>query len=143
MKAILKSLLEATAVILLVPQLFVFMYFFWPTIRGADGWGMMKSLVIFGLTLSRIVGPLLYILYLVIVSLNRGKRRSICSFLICTTAGYASVIAWNMLVYKSFSYAWALLPVLICSSGVVVYQILKDTSILAKPKSELFLANDA
>lgn len=143
MKAILRSLLEAAAVILLVPQIFVFLYFFWPTIRGADGWGMMKSLVIFGLTLSRIAGPILYILYLVIAAINREKRRSVLSFLICTSAGYASVITWNLLVYKSFSYAWALLPVLICSSGVVVYQILKDKSVLANAKPELFLATDA
>ncbi|MEI7945120.1 MAG: hypothetical protein WCJ02_00410 [bacterium] len=142
MKAIIQSLLEAAAVILLVPQLFVFMYFFWPTIHGADGWGMMKSLVIFGLTLSRIAGPILYILYLVITSINREKRRSAWSFLVCTTVGYASVITWNLLIYKSFSYAWSLLPVLICSSGVVAYQILKDKSILANPKPELFLASD-
>jgi hypothetical protein len=143
MKDILKSLLEAAAVILLVPQLFVFMYFFWPTIHGADGWGMMKSLVIFGLTLSRIVAPILYILYLVIVSINREKRRSVSSFLLCTLAGYASVIAWNVYIYESFSYAWALLPVLICSSGVGAYQLLKDKSILANPKPDLFLASNA
>lgn len=141
MKAILKSLLEAVAVILLVPQLFVFLYFFWPTIRGADGWGMMKSLLLFGLTLSRIAGPILYILYLVITSINREKRRSVWSFLICTTVGYAAVIIWNIFVYKSFSYAWGLLPVIICSAGVVAYQILKDKSILANPKPELFLAS--
>ena len=103
MKELLKSLLEAAAVILLVPQLFVFMYFFWPTIRGADGWGMMKSLVIFGLTLSRIAGPILYILYLVIVSINREKRRSVISFLLCALAGYATVIAWNVYIYENFS----------------------------------------
>jgi hypothetical protein len=143
MKAILKSLLEAAAVILLVPQLFVFMYFFWPTIHGADGWGMMKSLVIFGLTLSRIAAPILYILYLVIVCINREKRRSVWSFLICAATGYATVITWNLLIYKSFSCVWALLPVIICSSGVVAYQLLKDKSILAHPKPELFLASDA
>ena len=141
MKAILKSLLEAVAVILLVPQLFVFLYFFWPTIRGADGWGMMKSLVIFGLTLSRIAGPILYILYLVITSINREKRRNVWSFLICSTAGYASVIIWNIFVYKSFSYVWGLLPVIICSAGVVAYQILKDKTLMANPKPELFLAS--
>jgi hypothetical protein len=140
MKAILKSLLEAVAVILLVPQLFVFLYFFWPTIRSADGWGMMKSLVIFGLILSRLAGPVLYVLYLVITSINREKRRSVWSFLICTFVGYVSVTAWNIFIYKSFSYAWALFPVLICSSGVVAYQILKDKTIMANPKPELFLA---
>ncbi|MEI6646663.1 MAG: hypothetical protein WCP12_11565 [bacterium] len=141
MKAIFKSLLEAGVVILLVPQLFVSLYFFWPTIHGADGWGMMKSLVIFGLTLSRIASPILYILYLVITSINREKRRSLWSFLICTLVGYASVIVWNIFVYKSFSYAWALLPVILCSSGVVAYQILKDKALMANPKPELFLAS--
>lgn len=143
MKALLKALLEAVAVIILVPQLFVFMYFFWPTIHGVDGGGMMKSLILFGLAISRIAGPILYILYLVIVSINREKRRSAWSFLICAVTGYASVIAWNVWIWKNFSYAWAVLPVLLCSSGVVAYQILKDASIMAKPKPELFLASDA
>lgn len=143
MKALLKSLLEAVAVILLVPQLFVFLYFFWPTIRGADGWGMIKALLVFGFSLSRMAGPILYILFLVITAINREKRRSVSSFLICTLTGYASVIAWNVFVYKSFSYVWGLFPVLICSSGVVVYQLFKDKSVLAKPEPELFLAREA
>ena len=143
MKALLKSFLEAVAVILLVPQLFVFMYFFYPTIRGVDGGGMMKSLIVFGLSLSRITGPILYLLFLAITVINRKKRRSLCSFLVCTTVGYATVITWNVFVYKSFSYAWGLFPVLICSSGVVLYQLFKDASILAKPKPELFLSRDA
>ena len=142
MKAILKSILEALAVILLVPQLFVFLYFFWPTVRGVDGWGMMKELMALGFSVSRLAGPILYILYLVIVSLNRDKRRSLLSFLICFATGYASVIAWNVFIYKSFSYAWGALPVLICSMGVAAHELFKDGSILAKPKPELFLASD-
>lgn len=104
---------------------------------------MMKSLILFGLALSRIAGPILYILYLVIVSINREKRRIAWSFLICAATGYASVIAWNVWICKSFSCAWALIPVILCSSGVVVYQMFKNASILANPKPELFLSSDA
>lgn len=142
MKAILKSIFEALAVILLVPQLFVFLYFFWPTVRGVDGWDMMKTLIALGFSVSRLAGPILYILYLVIVSVNRDKRQCVLSFVICFVTGYASVIAWNLFVYKNFSYAWGVLPVLICSLGAAAYQLFKDASILAKPKPELFLAND-
>jgi hypothetical protein len=143
MKAILQSLLEAVAVILLVPQLFVFLYFFWPTIHGYDGRGMITSLIVFGFSISRIAGPFLYILFLVITALNRDKRRHVASFLICTCSGYAAVVAWNVFIFENFSYAWGLLPVLLCSAGVSAYQFLRDTSIMAPPPPELFLSSDA
>lgn len=142
-RAIIKSLLEAAAVILLVPQLFVFLYFFWPTVRGVDGWGMMKSLLVLGLSIARVAAPALYLLYLALASINREKRRSFCSFLLCLTTGYALLVAWNLFIYKNFSYLWGTVPIFLCSSGVVIYQLLKDGALLAKPKPELFLASDA
>jgi hypothetical protein len=71
MKKIFNPLLEAAAVILLFPQLFVFFYFFIPTLRGADSLSMMNPLILLGLTISRLAGPVLYILYWVITNLNR------------------------------------------------------------------------
>jgi len=138
----LKSNLEAVLVILLFPQLFVFLYFFFPTLRGADCLSMMKPLILLGLTISRLAGPILYILYWGITLLNRDKRRAGLSFLLCAITGYLGVIAWNHFIFENFSYSWGLLPVLICSGGVGLYHYFKDAHHIARPKPELFLSRE-
>jgi hypothetical protein len=142
MKSILKSLLEAAVVILLIPQIFVFLYFFLPTIRSVESLGLFKPLVLLGLTISRLAGPILYILYLAISAINREKRRGFLSFVICTITGYLCVVAWNLVIFKNFSYGWSLLPILICSGGVGIYQLFQDKEKLARTKPELFLASE-
>jgi hypothetical protein len=149
MKSILKSNVEAVVAIILFPQIFVFLYFFFPTIRGADSLGMIKPLIILGLTISRLAGPILYALYWGITLLNRDKRRGVASFFICMVTGYLCVAAWNHYVWENFSYSWGLLPVFICSGGVGLYHFFKGKSYLelksylAPRKQELFLSPDA
>lgn len=142
MKSILKSLIEAAVVILLIPQLFVFLYFFLPTVRGSDSLSLFKPLLLLGLTISRLAGPILYILYLVICAVNRERRRAMVSFFICAMTGYLCVVAWNLVIFKNFSYAWGVLPVLICSGGVGLYQLFQDKDRVAKAQPELFLASE-
>lgn len=142
MKKILNPLLEAAVAILLFPQLFVFFYFFIPTLRGADSLSMMNPLILLGLTISRLAGPVLYILYWVITILNRDKPRGVATFLICTITGYLCVIAWNHYIFTNFSYFWSIIPVLLCSGGVGLYHTFKDKIHMAPRKPELFLATD-
>ena len=145
MKNILKSLAEALILILLLPQLFVSLYFFWNTIKiGVDGFGMMKDLAILGLTISRLAAPFLYLLYLLVRHVNRKKGRGLATFLICWTAGYGGVIAWNLLIFDgNFSYFWSILPVTLCSGGAAAYVALRGKQIFAHARrGDLFLAGD-
>lgn len=142
MKKILKQQFEAVLVILLFPQLFVLLYFFFPTIRGPGSFGLLKNLLVLGLTISQLFAPLLYLLYWGITTLNHEKRRAVPSFLLCATTGYLGLIAWNKMIFENFSYSWGLIPLLICSGGVGLYYYFKDKKNIARPKPELFLARD-
>jgi len=145
MKNTLKTIAEAIALILILPQLFVFLYFFWGTVRvGFDGFGMMKHLALLGLSASRLSAPFLYLLYFLICRINREKARCLATFLICLVSGYAGVVAWNLVVFPNFSYVWGIIPVLICSGGTAGYMALRDKerSFPSYIRGELFLAKD-
>ena len=144
MKTILKPIAEVIILILLLPQIFVFLYFFWSTVRtGFDGLGMIKPLALLGLSISHLSAPFLYLLFLAIRHINREKAHCLATFLICLTAGYAGVIAWNLIVFPSFSYAWGILPVLACSGGTSAYLALRDKErLMPSYGGELFLAKD-
>ena len=144
MKATLKTIAEAIVLILLLPQIFVLLYFFWSTVRiGVDGLGMMKELALLGLTVSRVGAPFLYLLYFIIRRVNREKAHCLATFLICAAVGYSGVVAWNLAVFPNFSYAWGILPVLICSGGAAAYMALRDKeSQMPTYGGDLFLAKD-
>ena len=145
MKNTFKSLAEALVLILLLPQLFVFLYFFWGTVRiGTDGFGMMKDLAIFGLTISRMTAPFLYLLYLLIRHVNRTKGRLLATFLICWVAGYGGIVAWNLLIFDgNFSYFWSILPVTLCSGGAAASIALRGKQLFVPVRrGDLFLAGD-
>jgi hypothetical protein len=143
MKSILKSNLEALLAILLFPQIFVLLYFLIPTIKGAEGFSMIKHLLNLGFSISRVGAPVLYMLYWAITTLNQNQRRAGISFLICSVTGYLSLIAWNHYIFQNFSYGWGLLTVLLCSGGVGFYHYFKDPNHHAPRKQELFLSSDA
>jgi len=144
MKNTFKAIAEAIVLVLLLPQIFVFLYFFWGTVKiGFDGLLMMKELSLLGLSAPRVGAPFLYLLFFVIRHINREKARCLATFLICLAVGYAGVIAWNLAIFESFSYIWGLLPVLICSGGTSAYMALRDKEReLPSYGGELFLAKD-
>ena len=144
MKAVLKSIAEALALILFVPQIFVLLYFFWGAVRaGYDSWGMMRSLVLFGLVVSRMAGPFLYLLYLLVRRVNRERRRGLATFVICLVAGYGGVVAWNLVIFENFSYVWSVLPVAACSGGAAARVAFRGTGLFVpKRRGDLFLAGD-
>ena len=144
MKNILKATLEALVLILLLPQIFILLYFFWGTVKvGIDGLGMMKELIRLGFSISRLSAPFLYLLYFLIRRVNREKAHCLATFLICLAAGYAGVVAWNLVVFPNFSYIWGILPVLICSGVTSAYMALRDKERqIPSYGGELFLAKD-
>ena len=83
MKDTLKAIAESIALILLLPQIFVFLYFFWGTVKiGFDGLLMMKQLALLGLSVSRVGAPFLYLLFFAVRHINRTKARCLATFLI-------------------------------------------------------------
>jgi len=124
MRQMVKHLGEYALVILLVPQLFVHLYYFRQAfLRGSGVWTISLTLLKCGLALSCIIAPALLILALVIRHINRERVRGWPTFLTCLLGGYAMVVAWNLIVYPNFSYGWAILPVLICSTFTALFML--------------------
>jgi len=124
MKQIAKDLLEYALTILLVPQLFVHLYYFRQAfLRGGGAGTLILTLLKCGLALSCIIGPALLLLTLLIRHINRERVRGWTTFLTCLFSGYAMIVAWNMIVYPNFSYGWALLPVFICSAVTALFML--------------------
>jgi len=143
MKATFKAVAEAIVLILLLPQIFFFLYFFWGTVRiGSSGWGMMKEVSLLGLHASWVGAPFIYLLYFLIRHVNRKGGRYLATFIICAAAGYGGVVAWNLIIFESFSYIWGIVPVLICSGGTSGYMLLRDKEReMPNYGGELFLAS--
>lgn len=124
MKAWLRRGTELLTVILLVPQVFVFCYFFTHFfLRGADQLGLLKSLVLYALTISWVSAPFMAALTVLIHVLVNKRVRWYAILPICVGSGYLWLLAWNLIVYKTFAYGRAALPVLLCSFGTAGYAL--------------------
>jgi len=116
-----QAFFEMAAIILCVPHLFVYLYFFHLAfIRGA-GWNLMITLSSFALTVSRISAPFLFLLFLGIRHMNRKRPYVGATFLICFASGAAGVLAWNLLIFPVFAYGRSIVPILLCSAGAVFH----------------------
>lgn len=115
MKAWLRNILEILAVIVLLPQVFVFFYSFDLFFVGGNRLRMLRDLTVYALAISWVSAPLLAVLVIVVKTLIRVRVRWYVTLLLCVASGYAWVAGWNLLVFKTFSYGKALIPVLLCS----------------------------
>ena len=121
MKAWQRISLEVLTVILLVPQVFVYLYYFRLLFTGGNRLGLLKALFLYGATVSWVSAPFLALLALLSHVLLQVRVRWTWTFLFCMAAGYLWVAAWNLFVFDMFSYVWAALPVVLCSAGYAVY----------------------
>lgn len=121
MKAWLRNGLEILAVILLLPQVFVFLYFFRYFFAGTNSLALLKTIAVYALTISWVSAPFLVVLTIAIKTLIQVRVRWYMTLFFCVAAGYAWVAAWNLLVYHVFSYFWSTLPILLCSIGFAGY----------------------
>ncbi len=135
MKAWLKRGAELLAVILLVPQVFVLCYFFTHFfLRGADQLGLLKSLTLYALTISWVSAPFLAAMNILIHVLVNKRVRWYLTLLLCVSAGYFWLTAWNLIVFRTFAYGRAALPVLLCSLGTAGYALARALYVEGVPK---------
>ncbi len=121
MKTWLRKGLEILAVVLLLPQVFVFLYFFRYYFAGGNVLGLLKNTAVYALTISWVSAPFLVALAVAVKALINAKARWAVTLLLCVATGYGWVAAWNLLVYPMFSYFWSTLPILLCSVGFTGY----------------------
>ena len=106
---------ELLLIILLLPQMFVFLYFFSFLFVGGNWLGLLKTVCLYALTVSWVSSPFLALLTLLIRVLVGARVRWFVTLPFCVAAGFLWVAAWNLLVYDFFSYGRAVLPILLCS----------------------------
>lgn len=121
MKAGLKMALQVLAVILFVPQAFLFFYFFPFLFVGGNPLGLLKSMALFALTMSWVSAPFLLLATALVNALIQARVRWFVTLPLCVGASYLWLVAWNLLVYDSIAYGRALLPVLLCCLGTAGY----------------------
>lgn len=121
MKTWIRRFLEIAAVVLLLPQAFVFMYYFRCLFIGSNWLGLCKALSLYGLTVAWVSAPFLVVLSLAVRALIGAPARWWKTLAACVAMGYFWVAGWNLLVAPSFQYAAAALPVLLCSLATVGY----------------------
>lgn len=117
MKAWGMAALELLLMILLVPQAFVFCYYFSLFFEGGNQLGLLSALAVYALTISWVSAPFLAVLTLLVRVLVGARVRWYMMLLFCVGAGYLWLAAWNLLVYDIFSYLRSAVPILLCSVG--------------------------
>lgn len=121
MKAWLRPVVEVAAVVLLLPQAFVFMYYFRYAFIGSNWAGLCKALSLYGLSISWVSAPFLVALTLAVRAMIGARVRWWKTLGAGVAMGFLWVAAWNLLVAPSFAYATAALPVLLCSLATAGY----------------------
>jgi hypothetical protein len=121
MKARLAVAANALTVVLLVPQAFVFFYYFPFLFVGSNPLGLLKAAALYALTVSWVSAPFLLLATALVKGLVQARARWFVTLPLCVAAGYLGLIAWNLLVYAIFDYGRALLPVVLCCLGTAGY----------------------
>ncbi len=114
MKTWIRRFLEVAAVVLLLPQVFVFMYYFRCLFIGSNWLGLCKSLSLYGLTVSWVSAPFLVVLTFAIRALVGAEVRWWVTFAVSVGTGYLWIVGWNVLVVHSFGCLAAAVPILLC-----------------------------
>jgi hypothetical protein len=114
MKAWRMTALELLLIILLLPQAFVFCYFFSYFFIGGNQLGLLKALSSYALTISWVSAPFLALLTLLVKTLIGARVRWYVILPLCVGTGFLWVAAWNLLVYDVFAYGRAAVPIMLC-----------------------------
>lgn len=105
-------------VTLLAPQLFVLIYFFPNFFRRFHALGLVRAVLAHALTVSWVSAPLVALLVLAYGRLIQRETRWHLVLGFCVMAGYLWLAAWNLLVYPTYGYGRAGLPILLFGLGM-------------------------
>lgn len=116
MKKWLRLLWDMLLFILLAPQFFIFSYYFGYLFKGDHKLPLIRSLFLFALTVSWVSAPLLLALAFAVRNMLARRWRWHTILLLSAAGGGVWLTLWNLTVHNNFSYARALLPLLICTT---------------------------
>lgn len=123
MRAWMRNGLELLGIVFLMPQVFALCYHFDFFFKAGNPLGMLKAVALYGLSISWVSAPFL-VLASVLVKILVGTRvRWYLTLLVSVGAGYLWVAAWNLLVFATFTYGRATLPIILCGVGSTGYAL--------------------
>ena len=116
LKKSLFTILSWALIVFLIPQAFVYCYFF-PMLfhTGSSIPGFVKVLSKYALTISWVSAPILTFLYAGFCIGLRRRIKGWALLLICLLAGFTWIVVWNLVVYPTFGLLRSIIPLLICS----------------------------
>lgn len=115
MKTWLRKGIELLGIVFLLPQMFVLCYYFGYFFKGGNPLGLVKATTLYALSISWVSAPFLVLATVLVKVLIGSNVRWFVTFPVCWVAGYVWVAAWNLLVFETFSYGRAALPIVLCS----------------------------
>jgi hypothetical protein len=126
-KKMLFSALSWALIVFLLPQAFVYFYYF-PMLfhTGSTIPGFIRVLSKYALTISWVSAPILTLLY---IGFCLGLRRKIkwwALLIICIVIGFTWILIWNLLVYPTFGLLRSIIPLSLCSIVSCGYAIGND-----------------
>jgi len=140
MKAWVRVALELLLIVLLLPQLFVFLYYFVFAFSGNNWLEFLKAMAFYALTISWVSAPFLVLLYALVRGLLGARVRWFVALPLCVGTGFFWLWAWNHFVYPAFTWGRAVLPLLACSVGPAGYAWARamylESLILPKPPAK-------
>jgi hypothetical protein len=123
MKKWLRTIRDMLLFILLAPQFFVFSYYFSYFFKGANKLSLAKSLFVLAITVALVSAPFLLALAFAVKIMLTRRWRWHTILPLSFMGGFLWLVLWNLTIYKSFSYARSLLPLLMCSIIMVGFAL--------------------
>ncbi len=116
MKKWLLILRDMLLFIFLTPQFFIFSYYFSYLFKGSNKLALIRNLFLFALTISWVSAPLLVAFAFAVKAMLSRRVRWHTLLPLSAAAGFVWLTLWNLTVYKNFSYARSVLPLLTCTT---------------------------
>ncbi len=123
MKKWLYTIRDMLLFILLAPQFFVFGYYFSYFFKGANKLSLAKSLFELAITIALVSTPFLLALAFAVKIMLTRRWRWYAILPLSFMGGFLWLALWNLTIYKSFSYASSLLPLLMCTISMVGFAL--------------------
>ena len=123
-KRILKEILDWGLVVFLLPQLFLFFYYFSFLFKRQANWlTLVAAIAKYGLSISWVSLPFFSLLYVGVRCCFARRISGLKVWLLSFFFGGAWIVFWNWGIYPTFEYWRSAVPLLLCSSFACLYAV--------------------
>lgn len=137
-KKILREILNWGLVVFLLPQLFLFFYYFLFLFKRQGNWlPFVGTLSKFGLSISWVSLPFLTILYAGIRRCITRRVHGLLVWGISFVLGASWIVLWDWTIFPVFGFWQSIIPLMFCSSLACLYAVAghlyREGAVIEKP----------